>query len=122
MGSFPKDFLWGGATAANQCEGAYNVDGRGNRVAAMIFGPKRVIVVAGANKIVPDVHAAVKRLRAVAAPLNAKRLDLATGCRNAGRCVDCRSPQRICCDYVKIGFQQDPQRIKVLLLPEEYGY
>ena len=119
---FSADAYFTSTNAITENGELYNVDGRGNRVAAMIFGPKRVIVVAGANKIVPDVHAAVKRLRAVAAPLNAKRLDLATGCRNAGRCVDCRSPQRICCDYVKIGFQQDPQRIKVLLLPEEYGY
>ena len=120
--TFSADAYFTSSNAITEKGELYNVDGTGNRVAAMIFGPKRVVVVAGANKIVPDIHAARDRLRQIAAPLNAKRLDCATGCKTAGHCVDCHSSARICCDYVKIGFQRDPQRIKVLILPQDYGY
>ena len=120
--TFLADAYFTSSNAITEKGELYNVDGIGNRVAAMIFGPKRVIVVAGANKIVPDIHAARERLRTVAAPLNVQRLGSPTGCKTAGHCVDCHSPGRICCDYVKIGFQRDPQRIKVLILPQDYGY
>jgi hypothetical protein len=73
-----------------------NVDGIGNRVAAMIFGPRKVVLVAGANKITPDLPTALKRVREVAAPMRAKSLGMETPCAESGRCADCRAPQRIC--------------------------
>ena len=101
----------------------YNIDGNGNRVAAMIFGPRQVVVIAGTNKIVDDMAAAERRLRTVAAPKNAQRLGLHTPCAVTGHCVGgCHNAQRICSSYVKLAWQKAPGRIKVLLLPEELGF
>lgn len=98
-----------------------NVDGHGNRVSAMIFGPKQVIVVAGYNKIVADEDAAKERIRMLAAPMNSTRLQKQTPCRTLGRCMDCHSKDRICCSYVKINYDRE-DRIRVILIAEEYGY
>jgi hypothetical protein len=73
-----------------------NTDGIGNRVNAMAFGPKKVIVVAGVNKIVPNLEGAFQRIKEIAVPLNCKRLSLNPPCVQAGKCVDCRVPQRVC--------------------------
>lgn len=73
-----------------------NVDGTGNRVAAMSFGPKKVIVVVGVNKIVPDLDAAMERIEMVAAPINNKRLDRPNPCTITGMCMDCQGSTRIC--------------------------
>jgi hypothetical protein len=73
-----------------------NIDGVGNRVNSMVFGPGKVILVVGHNKMVEDVQEAIKRVKNVAAPLNAKRLNLDLPCVKEGRCVDCNSPNRIC--------------------------
>lgn len=73
-----------------------NVDAVGNRVCAATFGPEKVVIVAGVNKIVPDTHAAIRRIREIAAPMRAKSLGLDTPCAETGICADCNSPQRIC--------------------------
>jgi L-lactate utilization protein LutB len=73
-----------------------NVDGSGNRVAAMIFGPKKVIVVVGINKVVSDTHEAYKRIQFEAAPINNKRLNRPNPCTTSGICMDCQGPSRIC--------------------------
>lgn len=73
-----------------------NVDGMGNRVAAMTFGPQRVILVVGANKIVPDEAAGRQHIELFAGPMNAERLDKKTPCRVTGSCMHCNSPERIC--------------------------
>jgi len=73
-----------------------NTDGGGNRVNAMVFGPKKAIVVAGANKIVPDLDSALRRIKEIVVPMNCKRLNSSPPCMQAGRCVDCRVPQRVC--------------------------
>ena len=73
-----------------------NTDGSGNRVNAMTFGPKKAIVVAGVNKIVPDLERALKRIKEIAVPLNCRRLNHTPPCIQAGKCVDCRIPQRVC--------------------------
>ena len=100
----------------------YNVDGNGNRVAAMLFGPKSVIVVAGYNKIVADLEAARRRVREIAAPANAIRLNRKTPCKVLGTCQNCRSDDRICADYVIHGQQTIKGRIKVILVGEQLGY
>jgi L-lactate utilization protein LutB len=99
-----------------------NVDGVGNRVAAMIFGPEKVIVVAGYNKIVPDLDSAMQRIRNVAAPLNAKRLDLKVPCTETGYCMDCSVPDNIC--RVTTIISRKPRRtdLTVVLVPEQLGY
>lgn len=100
----------------------YNVDGNGNRVAAMIYGPISVIVVAGINKIVKNVDEAVERVRRIAAPANSIRLNLSTSCTKTGYCVDCKTEDRICCTYSVLGQQRQKNRIKVILVGESLGY
>jgi hypothetical protein len=73
-----------------------NIDGGGNRVNAMGFGPRKAIVVAGFNKIVPDLESALRRIKEVTVPLNCKRINSSPPCILAGKCVDCRVPQRVC--------------------------
>lgn len=73
-----------------------NVDGIGNRTNAMTFGTKKVIIVAGMNKVTPDLESALNRIRLIAAPMRAKSLNMDTPCAESGRCVDCHAPQRIC--------------------------
>ncbi|GKT33707.1 Uncharacterised conserved protein UCP020269 like protein, partial [Aduncisulcus paluster] len=91
----------------------YNVDGRGNRVAAMIYGPDQVVVVTGTNKIVRDHDEAIQRNRRVAAPANVKRLSRKTPCHTLGYCTDCDSPDRVCNAFVTISKQAEKDRIKV---------
>lgn len=98
-----------------------NINGHGNRVSAMIFGPKQVIIVAGYNKIVEDEEAAKKRIREIAAPANSVRLHKQTPCSKTGSCQDCYSKDRICSSYVKINYDKE-DRIRVILIAEAYGY
>ncbi len=73
-----------------------NVDGVGNRTSAMAFGPKKVVILAGMNKVTPDLHSGIKRIRDVAAPMRAKSLGLQVPCAETGICNDCQTPTRIC--------------------------
>lgn len=120
--AFSCDWYFSSSNAITEDGQLYNVDGNANRVAALCFGPKKVVIIAGYNKIVRNLHAAAERLRAVAAPANCVRLARKTPCAVTGRCGDCKSPDRICCDRVIHSYQRDPDRIKVFLLPEDYGY
>ena len=108
----------------------YNVDGNGNRVAALCYGPASVIVVAGRNKLVSDLDEAVSRVKRMAAPANAPRLSKETYCARTGRCLGlgspsctdgCTVPDRICSTYVVHGWQQEKSRIKVILVEEDLG-
>lgn len=99
-----------------------NVDGNGNRVACLCAGPKNVIIIAGMNKLVPDVRSGIARVRNMAAPPNAVRLNRRTPCAELGRCADCLSPDCICCQTVVTRKSTIPNRIKVILVGEELGY
>lgn len=120
--AFSCDWYLSSANAVTEDGFLYNVDGNANRVAALCFGPKKVAIVAGYNKVVRDLSAAAERVKAVAAPANCIRLERSTPCTKTGRCMDCKSADRICCDTVIHGFQRDPERIKVFLLAEDFGY
>ena len=98
-----------------------NVDGRGNRVSFLIYGPDQVIVVTGMNKIVKDVREGMDRARNMAAPPNTVRLNRDTPCAKTGRCADCL-PNSICCQIVVTRSSMIPGRIKVILVGEELGY
>lgn len=100
----------------------YNMDGNGNRVAALVYGPEKVIVVAGINKIVKDLDAAVERNKSVSAPANAVRLGKDLPCSKTGLCADCKSAGRFCCHELISHQQSNKGRIAVLILPESYGY
>lgn len=99
-----------------------NIDGVGNRVNGTIFGPGKVVLVAGYNKIVEDVQEAIKRIKNVAAPINAKRLSIDVPCAKVGKCVDCNSPQRIC--RVVVIHERKPMLtdMLIILVGEELGY
>lgn len=99
-----------------------NVDGNGNRVAAMTFGPKKVIVVAGVNKICTNTDTAFDRIRTAAAPMNNKRLQLDNPCIKTGTCMDCDSKNRICRVYSIIKRKPGNSDITVLLIGEELGF
>ena len=98
-----------------------NVDGRGNRVSFMIYGPEQVIIVAGMNKVVTNVSEGIARARNMAAPPNTVRLNRDTPCARTGRCGDCL-PNSICSQIVVTRTSMIPGRIKVVLVGEELGY
>ena len=100
----------------------YNIDGNGNRVAAMIYGPKEVIVIAGKNKVFENEAEAINHIRKVSAPANAVRLNKKTPCTKKGECMDCLSPDRICSSYVKLGYQGNVGRIKIVIVDQDLGY
>lgn len=120
--AFFADAYFVSSNAVTEKGELYNVDGNGNRVAAMLYGPDKVIVICGINKIVKDVDEAIKRNREFAAPINAKRLSRKTPCTKVGYCMDCNSPERICNEYTLIKRQNNPERIHVIFLNENIGY
>jgi len=99
-----------------------NVDGSGNRIAAMTFGPKKVIVVVGINKIVKDDNAAYERIRYIASPMNNKRLNYNNPCVTSGICNDCNSKERICRIYSIIKYKPLRSDISIIIVGEQLGY
>ncbi|GAB6182046.1 lactate utilization protein [Desulfotomaculum defluvii] len=99
-----------------------NIDGNGNRVAAMTFGPKKVVVVAGVNKICKDIEAAFGRLQSIAAPKNNKRLNLENPCTITGSCANCQNASRICRIYSVLKKKPSLTDITVVIIGEELGY
>lgn len=111
----------------------YNVDGNSNRVAAIAYGPKSVIIIAGYNKIVNNLDEAQRRVKTIAAPANTVRLSCNTYCKEEGECLSlskpgsdmcdgCYSSDRICCNYLISAYQRHKGRIKVIIVGEELGY
>ncbi len=119
--SFSADLFLSGTNAVTEDGKLFNVDATGNRVAAMVMGPKQVIVVCGVNKIVKDVEDAEKRVRQWTAPQNAKRLNKKTPCIETGECRDCASPDRICNVYVTLAKKPTRTGIVVILVGERLG-
>ena len=98
-----------------------NVDGNSNRVAALCFGPKQVIIVAGKNKVATDLEYAIKRVKTMACPPNAQRLNLKTPCALTGKCSNCLEGT-MCAQEVTTRYSREKDRIKVILVGEELGY
>ncbi|MBO4343052.1 MAG: lactate utilization protein [Clostridia bacterium] len=120
--AFSSDVFITSSNAITEKGELYNVDGNGNRVSAMIYGPKSVIVVAGYNKIVKDLKEAETRVKEIAAPANAIRLSCGTPCTESGKCMECMHENRICADTVIMSRQRVKERIKVILIGEALGY
>ena len=99
-----------------------NIDGNGNRLASLIFGPEHVIVIAGMNKVATDVPEALHRVRNIASPPNTVRLGKNTPCAIDGRCHDCMSPDCICNQVVITRRSREKERIIVLLVNENLGF
>lgn len=99
-----------------------NIDGNGNRCAALIYGPKSVVMVVGMNKVAADLDAAVSRARNTAAPANVQHFPgIKTPCAVTGVCANCMSPETICCQFVITRFSRVPGRIKVVFVGESLG-
>lgn len=122
LANFGADFFLSGINAISATGKIYNLDGNGSRVAPMIYGPRKVILLCGTNKITETDGEAVDRIRRIAAPLDAERLGKKTPCRVTGVCQDCKSPDKICNYWTIIQGQFDENRIQVAFIPEELGY
>lgn len=116
------DFYFMSANAITVDGELVNIDGTGNRVAALIYGPENVIVMAGMNKVVANVDDALDRIHCTAAPINGKRLNKQTPCAITGVCGDCLSPDCMCSQLVVTRRSGIEGRIKVILIGEELGY
>ena len=120
--SFFADAYFASSNAVTEDGKLYNVDGNGNRVAAMLFGPEKVILVVGVNKIVKNIDEAVIRNKEISAPTNAKRLNKMTPCTKVGYCMDCKSNDKICREFTVISSQVNKDRIHVIFMNENIGY
>lgn len=116
------DYFLTGCNAISEDGILVNIDGNGNRVAAIVFGPKHVIMVAGMNKVVKTEADAISRARNEAAPINAQRFGLQTPCSKTGSCADCKSMDTICCQFLTTRFSKHKGRIKVILVNENLGF
>jgi hypothetical protein len=99
-----------------------NIDGNANRVSAIAQGPKKVVFIVGMNKVCSDLDGAMKRARNVAAPINAQRFGLSTPCSKTGACMDCKSPDTICCQFLITRFSRHPGRIHLILVNDSLGF
>lgn len=99
-----------------------NIDGRANRICYLCYGPEHVLIIAGMNKVVPDVESGIKRVRNMATPPNTTRLNKNTPCAKTGRCMDCLSPDCICNQILITRRSGQEGRIAVILVGEELGY
>lgn len=128
------DFYFCSANAITENGEILNVDGFANRISAIAFGPEKVVMVVGVNKIVPDLKSAFLRVKKIAAPKNCVRLGIDNPCKTLGHCVSllnnpepdfadgCKKDTRICCDYLVSALQREKDRITVILVNENLGY
>ncbi len=131
--TYSADAYFASSNAITENGELYNVDGNSNRVSAILYGPKSVVLVCGYNKIVKNIEEATLRVKTKAAPPNTVRLNCDTYCAKTGKCISadnpdaeipsgCKSNGRICCNYVICAQQRHKNRIKVIIVGEELGY
>ena len=120
--AYDADFFLTSANAMTEDGVMVNIDGNANRVSAIAQGPKHVLVIVGMNKICVDADAAMKRARNVAAPINAQRFGLSTPCAKTGACMDCKSPDTICCQFLITRYSRHADRIHVILVNDVLGF
>jgi L-lactate utilization protein LutB len=99
-----------------------NIDGNSNRVSAIAHGPKKVVMIVGMNKVCSDVDGALKRARNVAAPINAQRFGITTPCTQTGSCMNCKSADTICCNFLITRYSRHTDRIHVILVNDSLGF
>lgn len=120
--SLTADLFITGTNAVTEDGRLINLDMIGNRIAALTFGPKHVLVFVGRNKIVPDVHAAMNRIKTYTAPVNVMRLEKKSPCAKTGKCENCSSPDRICNTWTITEKSFPRHRVKIVLINEEMGF
>ncbi|MGI6264052.1 MAG: lactate utilization protein [Acutalibacteraceae bacterium] len=122
LDAYDADVFLSGANAVTEDGILVNIDGNANRVSCIAQGPKKVIFIVGMNKICDDVDGAIKRARSVAAPINAQRFGLSTPCAKTGSCLNCKSPDTICCQFLITRFSRHEGRIHVILVNDDLGF
>ena len=122
MAAYDADVFLSSANAMTEDGVLINIDGNANRVSAIAQGPRKVIFIVGMNKICDDVDGALKRARNVAAPINAQRFGLSTPCAKTGSCMNCKSPDTICCQFLITRYSKHEGRIHVILVNENLGF
>jgi L-lactate utilization protein LutB len=122
LAAYDADVFLSSANAITEDGVIVNIDGNSNRVSAIAQGPRKVVFIVGMNKVCADFDSALKRARNVAAPINAQRFGLDTPCAKTGACMDCKSPDSICCQFLVTRFSRHPGRIHVVLVGESLGY
>ena len=122
LAAYDADVFLASANAITEDGVMVNIDGNANRVSAIAQGPKRVVFIVGMNKVCDDLDGAMKRARNVAAPINAQRFGLSTPCSRTGSCMDCKSPDTICCQILITRFSRHPGRIHVILVNDDLGF
>ena len=120
--TFQSDYFLMSTNAITLDGELVNIDGYGNRVASLIYGPEHVIIIAGMNKVVPDVKQGFDRVRNIASPPNTIRLSKDTPCAKTGKCGNCMSPDCICNQIVVTRRSRDKQRIIVILVNDNLGF
>ena len=122
IAAFEADVFLASANAITEDGIMVNIDGAANRIAALAFGPRKLVMIVGMNKVCPDVDTAIKRARNVAAPINAQRFGLTTPCSKTGACADCKSADSICCQMLITRFAMDENRVHVILVNDSLGF
>ena len=122
LATYDADYFIASANAMTEDGVIINIDGNANRVSAIAQGPRYVVFIVGMNKICKDVDHAMKRARNVAAPINSQRFGLSTPCTRTGSCMDCKSPDTICCQILITRYSRHEGRIHVILVNEDLGY
>lgn len=122
LAAYDADWFLASANAITQDGVLVNIDGNANRVSAIAQGPHHVLLIVGMNKVCADVDQAMKRARNVAAPMNAQRFDIHTPCKQTGTCLDCKSPDTICCQFLITRYSKHPGRIHVILVNDDLGF
>jgi len=122
LAAYDADFFLSSANAMTDDGVLVNIDGNANRVSCIANGPKHVLFIVGMNKITNDVDAAMKRARNVAAPINAQRFGLSTPCSKTGACLNCKSPDTICCQFLITRYSRHAGRIHVILVNDTLGF
>ena len=122
LAAYDADVFLASCNAITEDGVLVNIDGNANRVSAIAQGPKKVLLIVGMNKVCSDVDGALKRARNVAAPINAQRFGLSTPCARTGACLDCKSPDTICCQFLITRFSRHKDRIHVILVNDSLGF
>ena len=122
LAAYDADVFLASTNAITEDGVIVNIDGNANRVSAIAHGPKKVILIVGMNKVCNDVDGAMKRARNVAAPINAQRFGLNTPCSKTGSCMNCKSPDTICCQFLITRYSRHQGRIHVILVNDSLGF
>ncbi len=122
LAAYSADVYLGSANAMTSDGILVNIDGNSNRVSAYAYGPKKVILVVSMNKVTGDIDSAVKRARNEAATINTQRFGKTTPCTKTGKCMDCKCPDTICCNFLITRYERHQGRMHVILVNDVLGF